>query len=205
MCFSAGASFTAAGALGSTGIIFVSKFYRDKRLWIALIPCFFAIQQAAEGFLWLAFNWGVFPNGWSLAAESLYLFFAYCFWPVWMPLALLRVEEVPWRKAIMKVLLLIGCFYFALGGFAVWKGLDEAHVVHHSISYGEVSLWTQLLYAIVVISPFFLSSIPKMWILGLAILLSFIVATLAFAYAFTSVWCFAAALICLGIYLVFRL
>ena len=205
MCFSAEASFTAAGALGATGVFFISRCWREKKIWLALIPCFFALQQASEGFLWVSFRDGVFPNSWSRAAEFMYLFFAYCFWPVWMPFALLQVEKVPWRRSLMRILLLMGSLFFLFGIFSIQSRIDEAKVVHYSISYGEANVTLQVLYAMVVVSPIILSTIPRMWIFGLLALVSFVISHLLFAYAFTSVWCFAAALICLGIYLVLKI
>ena len=54
MCFSASASFLAASLLLVTGIYALKKVKSKKQIPLALIPLFFAFQQAAEGVIWLS-------------------------------------------------------------------------------------------------------------------------------------------------------
>ena len=84
MCYSAPASFSAAIILAVIGVVVIYR--KPKRLLpLALIPCFFAIQQFAEGFVWID------PE--STLPKSTYLFFAYAFWPMWIPFATFFAEE----------------------------------------------------------------------------------------------------------------
>ena len=51
-----------------------------------------------------------------------------------------------------------------------------------------------LVYGFVVVAPFFISSLKGLKIAGALIALSFLIALFAYNYAFTSLWCFVAAL-----------
>src|SRR5262249_22728319 len=53
MCFSAAASFSAAGLLGLTGIATLAQVRNRAELPLAFTPLLFAAQQAVEGALWL--------------------------------------------------------------------------------------------------------------------------------------------------------
>lgn len=58
MCFSATASFTSTALLIPAGL-YACKLAKDtdlKCLPLALIPCFFGIQQGFEGVEWLAIH-----------------------------------------------------------------------------------------------------------------------------------------------------
>ena len=93
MCFSAQASFTAAGVLAAIGVATFAQKPERKRVAFAAFPLFFAIHQAIEGFIWLSMESGGPPT--SLA--ELYLFFAQVFWPVFTPLSVLLMED-DWRR-----------------------------------------------------------------------------------------------------------
>lgn len=196
MCYSAEASFVAAVALIVTGIVLVVRCYNSKKLFLALIPIFFGIQQFAEGIVWV----GLMSGSYSFGAQYLYLFFAEMFWPVWIPLAFAIVEKVPWRRILMGVLGVIGLgFFFKIGyNFLVYGGV-KALVCGHSINYGKAPPFFQAVYALIVMAPFFLSTIRKMWVLGIANALAFVIATLLYNYAFISVWCAFAAVLAIGL------
>ena len=86
MCFSAGASYSAAAMLGLGGIFILSQIKDKKQALFAAIPCIFAIQQLFEGFLWTSIGYNLSP---VLQAIGMYgfLFFAIPFWPTWIPLS----------------------------------------------------------------------------------------------------------------------
>src|SRR5438270_388736 len=112
MCFSAQSSFISGTILMIAGIILIKKFKNSRALLLALIPIFFGIQQLAEAWLWHAFEHYRYPDSWSLFSQRIYLFFAYMFWPVWMPLAFAIVEKILWRRVVMFLLMLLGFGYF---------------------------------------------------------------------------------------------
>lgn len=93
MCFSATASFAVAGALGVAGALSVYKTKKQFHLFFSAIPLLFATQQAAEGFVWLGLN-GVCPQLLTTAMYT-FLFFAFIFWPFWIPFSLWIRESKP--------------------------------------------------------------------------------------------------------------
>ena len=109
MCFSSAASFGAAALLAAAGIASIAKVRHQKEVMFAAIPVIFAIQQVAEGLLWLSMG--------NLALRTLredltyfFLFVAESVWPVWVPLSLLLLERSRPRKAVLASLLIIGLF-----------------------------------------------------------------------------------------------
>jgi hypothetical protein len=202
MCFSAETSFAAGAILAVAGVVLVKKFYNSKTIFLALIPLFFGIQQFAEGIVWEALKYGTYPNAYNLTAQYIFLFFADMFWPVWIPLAFGLVEKVLWRQIMMGALMLIGLlFFFNIGHSFIVYGDVKARILENSIDYGVNPLPYRILYGVITMTPFFLSSIPKMWILGIANTIAFIVADISYNYAFTSVWCGACAIITIGLFI----
>ena len=205
MCFSAEASFVAAAALGGSGAVLTNKFAGTKKVWLAATALLFGVQQAAEGVLWLAIRSGEYPNIWGLGAQYLFLFFAYMLWPVWMPMAFMAAEKQLWRKRVMGLCLIPGvAFFLVFGLHMIFDELSLAQIINCSISYGESPLGYRLVYAAGGLIPFFVSSIPRMWILGLLIGVAFGVADYLYFYAFTSVWCFFAAVIVIGFFFLLK-
>jgi len=195
MCFSTEASFISAALLGAAGLYLGNKFWKDRRFLIAITPFMFATQQASEGFLWLSLDGGTYPTAWAFFAQYTYLFFAYLFWPIWVPYAWLKAEVGGERKKLLKFVLLLGLFVALFNGiYLFWSFPIKAHIVQHSISYGGESSMLAFVYGFVVVAPFFISSIERLKIPGGLIALSFLIALFAYNYAFTSLWCFVAAL-----------
>ena len=88
MCFSAGASFVASGGLAIVGVASLKVAKKEERI-IALIPLAFALQQAIEGVQWLSLQSGCpsLPLGYG------FLFFAFIFWPVYVPLTVYLLDK----------------------------------------------------------------------------------------------------------------
>ena len=81
MCFSATASFAAAGLTGLLGLISVRRVKLRRELPLALMPIIFALQQGIEGMLWL--NLEVDPEGVAARILALgFLLLAEVFWPL---------------------------------------------------------------------------------------------------------------------------
>lgn len=98
MCFSANVSFTASIVLAIIGTCLLKKTKKQIFVPLALIPWFFAIQQASEGFVWLALPEESF-------ARNIFLFFAYFVWPIWVPFSVWFAEENRKRKQILGIFL----------------------------------------------------------------------------------------------------
>ncbi len=205
MCFSAEASFTTAGILAIIGTVLVKKFQEDKKILLSFIPLFFALQQFSEGILWVALTHDLYPNSWSLLAQGIYQFITYIFWPIWIPLAFRYAEKHSWRKSVLNILLILGSLsILKLSLTLLSQGIVTPKIVQHSITYGESPDLFKLLYAIIVLVPFFISSLPNAGIVGLIIGITFFVASYFYAYAFASVWCFFAAVVSVSLFLLLK-
>lgn len=211
MCFSAPASFTLGSALIAIGTITISKIKTKKHLLIALIPLFFGIQQYSEGVLWL---YSENPNYIATFSKNIFLFFAFFFWPIWIPLSLLVAETITSRKTAIAVFLGIG---ISIGGLlSLLIPSMRPQVYCSSIQYAfDPKLLSSItflflpglvliFYVLAVVTPLFISSLKWTKILGALIALSAIVILIIDRAFFTSMWCFFAALASLAIYYVLK-
>ena len=77
-------------------------------------------------------------------------------------------------------------------------------MVGHSIQYGQGAVTARMTYGTISLLPLFLTSIPKLWILGALSLLTFLIAELFFPLTFISVWCILAAVSSVVVWVVVR-
>ena len=219
MCFSAEASFSASAVLLPAGAYCVSRAVRGnwRFLPLGIIPIAFSVQQAAEGFVWL----GVTHDHPAMVASSavIFLFFALAFWPIWIPLSLLLPENRrPAKRVLLALVVLSPVWLWLYTPLAIdpdrWLSTT---VVHHSIAYEMSSLpalqvaprWVWRAGYLVFICLPLLVARPgtggNAVRLGAGLLVAalFAVSYLVFWYAFTSVWCFFAALVSLLLALAF--
>lgn len=199
MCFSAQASFLSAGALSIIGLLSMYIAKDKTTRFIAATPLFFALQQAIEGF-----NWMAQPMHSTLAVVPtyLYLIFVTLFWPIWTPLAVAMYEPEFWRRVMMYVCLgigaLMGMYYlyalFFFGADATIQGHHLVYTMHHSAPSWQW-LIAHALYVFGTVAPFFISSRKHMWLFGAGLLIAYAITFLFYYTAFTSVWCFLAALL----------
>jgi len=195
MCFSATASFVAAGATALIGGATLYRVDRPRALLLASMPIVFAVQQGIEGALWLTL-----PVSASSVLVSnlsfLFLFFAYVFWPIYVPITILLLEPTRRLRRSLLLCLVIG---LALGAHLFWWLLTHRHaasIQEHHIVYEtgyRATVPVALAYLSATGLPLVLSS--RRWVLslGVVILVGSIVAYLFYWDAFVSVWCFVAA------------
>ncbi len=208
MCFSAGASFTAAGALSIISLLSVKQSHTTKIIPIALTPLFFGIQQASEGFVWITLNNGDTTSILHMVSMYIFLFFAGVFWPTWVPVSLYWAEDSYKRKQLLFTLICCGALV-SITFLWMWVlKTSGAVIINHHINYpvdnypfGSTNetycrICTHalsFLYGVVTITPFFISSISYMKLLGTAVGIGAVIAYIAYLIAFPSVWCFFAA------------
>jgi len=210
MCFSATASFTASAILTPVGIYTLGRSYILDRSYLALasFPLLFGVQQAVEGLEWLSIERSMQTET-HLTALG-FLFFAYFLWPMLVPLSAYYVEASIARRKIFLLLGLIGglfglSLYLPLLVNPDWLTVE---IMRGSILYQPILIYdgvisrteVRIFYAAIVGIPLLLSSIATVRIFGILILLSVIFGFMFFEYAFTSIWCFIAAI--LSIYLI---
>ncbi|MFT6921753.1 MAG: hypothetical protein ACJA1C_000750 [Crocinitomicaceae bacterium] len=205
MCFSATASFGAGVVLTVIGIASIKKAPQKSQIMFASIPLVFGVQQIAEGVLWVTL-----PNPDLLSTHKIatvtFLLFAQVIWPIWVPISVLLLEKRNARKTIQRILVGAGILVGVYLGYCLTTFNVETKIVGYHISYRQdypVSLkyFVILLYASSTIAPLFLSNIKRMWILGLSIAISYIIAVLLYEHYVLSVWCFFASIMSVSIYL----
>lgn len=203
MCFSAQASFIASGALLALGSYAVKKVKNKASMPLALTPIFFALQQAAEGFVWLG-NTHESMAAITPVATWFFLFFAFFFWPIWIPTATIFLEKKMDRKHLLYVLLGIGITVgFTLAYTALVTGVQpevSCSHIQYPIALPDIfNFWGPALYCIATIAPFFVSTRRYFWLFGIGLSISVAVTYLFYTAFFTSVWCFFSALLSMGI------
>jgi hypothetical protein len=199
MCFSATASFAAAGVTAVAGVGSTAWARRPAHFLLACIPLFFAVHQAAEGVLWLALS----PPGhvaWVRAATFTYLGIAKVVWPIWVPLAIWSLEPASARSRALPALLGLGIVLAVAEAYGFWAYPVSATISGGHIQYGidapAAFRWTRdIAYVLVTVLPPLFSHIRLMRLMGLAVLASLIIAKIFFYATVFSVWCFFAALI----------
>jgi hypothetical protein len=221
MCFSAPASFAAGAALLPASLYCVRRaLHKDRRyIPLGLVPLAFGLQQITEGLVWR----GLESEAGDLVQQAsvLYLFFALVFWPLWIPFSLWLPENRPREKGLF--LLLIG-----LGLVWVWLFFPLAadsrrwlstEVIGHSIHYRfddipafqmvPRTIW-RVGYLVSICLPLALGRFGTggsgwvSWLVGGLVGGLFAVSYLLFWYAFTSVWCFFAAVLSLLLCVIFH-
>ena len=82
----------------------------------------------------------------------------------------------------------------------------DVKIVCNSVAYYVEStnnnIYLLLIYAFTVMAPCFISTISRAKIFGVVLLISWFISCLEYSYAFTSVWCFFAAILSSVIYLI---
>jgi hypothetical protein len=215
MCFSASASFAVGAALLPAGVYCTRTAVRKGRgyLPLAAVPFAFSSHQFCEGLVWLGL--GREDAALVEAGSVAYLFLAIAFWPFWIPFSIFCCETRPGVKRLLGILAVLGLAFTWL----FWPIAEEpgrwltTEVVHHSIRYDFYGIpgftlfspaaW-RFGYLVLVAVPLVLGCVGgkltgKGRIAGLAgglaLGASFVVSYFFFWYAFTSVWCFFAALL----------
>lgn len=199
MCFSAGASFTMAGVLTVIGGAAIGANADKPRRLFAAVPLVFAIQQAAEGIVWLTID---APAHAMLlrAAVFAFLAFALVVWPTWIPWSLRVAERDTQRRKWLTILTYAGTLVSlgAVGLLVRWE--PRAYIDGSSVQYdfgvptgALVHLLILVAYTAPPLAACFVSKIALSKVFGGALLLSMGAAMAIRAEALTSVWCFFAA------------
>lgn len=208
MCFSAGASFTASVFLAAIGTETLRKVHKPSQIVFAGIPLFFALQQLTEGVLWRVI--GDTKYAWLQTIATFdFLIMAQVIWPLAVPLSVLLMEKIKFRKKILIGLLAAGgivalYYLYSLIFCRSYAGISRFHIAYGSTFQDPYSKVAIALYLVATLAPLFVSSIKRTWILGTIVGLSFIVSVVFYTKCLTSVWCFFAAVISFVIYYIIR-
>ncbi len=198
MCFSASASFLASGYLTIMGALCLRKNKLKEATLFAAIPLLFAVQQFSEGLLWLSFshNWPQIQH----LMPYIFLFFAFFLWPIWIPVSVMLVEPHKARRKHLTALTIIGGLVsLYLYGHVLLHGVG-AQALHCHIYYDVTvpeagTIIGMIVYLLTTCIPFFISSLPIMWLFGLFLLLSYWFTYIFYFTYLISLWCFFAAVL----------
>jgi hypothetical protein len=203
MCFSATASFIAAGALVTAGAFTLHEAKDKSKVPIAAVPLLFGIQQATEGVIWLTGKMPWLQN----PAAFMYVMFSHVLWPTYIPFAVMALEPPGKRKSVLKGFTVFGAalsiwlFWYVIHG-PVSASLAQRCVVYDvnvpRIPYGLAA------YVFVTCFACFISRYKFIRVFGIAGLGSLTIALWAYREAFYSVWCFFAAILSFIIYIHLR-
>ena len=196
MCFSAQASFVAGIGLIGLGTFSVRRVRNRGECLYAWIPLLFGAQQLVEGALWLTF-----PNhapNLSKWLTYLFLLFSNVLWPIYVPLAVLALESIKWRRRVIVAMASLGAAVgvYLLGILVfhpVTTCVDGQHILYDLNNPYEQT--TILLYVIVTCISLLFSSHRRVVAFGVAAFISEVVAYTFYTTWFISVWCFFAAVL----------
>jgi len=208
MCFSAEASFAGGVIITAIGVVVVTKVHKPSQLLFACIPIFFGIQQFTEGVLWLTIPNPEYANI-QKTATYIFLVMADILWPVLIPVSILMMEKNIRKKRVLWILfaagIIVSLYYsYCLVFLHVTPKIMGYHIRYNSDFSKLFAIPVFFLYLVATIPPLFISSIKRMHIFDILMLLSCIVTAIFFTQYLTSVWCFFAALISGVIYWILR-
>jgi hypothetical protein len=199
MCFSTAASFGAGVLLTGATIVAVRKIQKPAQWAFAAIPGIFAIQQFSEGFVWLSLSHESLAP-WTQTSTVVFLFFAEILWPMWIPFALVLLEKDLWRRRMLFSLLGLGLLFsvnilFGLIALPFSANISDHHIQYHLDTPLGWTIAAMVVYGLATVVPTFISSVPRMWWLGLFIGASFFVVKYLYPHYVISIWCYFAAII----------
>lgn len=206
MCFSTTASVGAGVALGILGAVSLKKAKEPSEYALAAMPLLFSIQQFTEGAVWMSLTyttWEVYRN----AATIGFLIIAQALWPLALPFAILRFEQDPGRKKILRFFMGIGvltaCYFlYCIFTFDVNASIFKDHIFYNLDYPRHLIPFAAALYLAATIGPPLASKNKKVQAMGILILVSYVVTRLYFQPALVSVWCFFGTAIGILVYAV---
>lgn len=201
MCFSFEASVAAGTTLSAAGALTLTMARGRAELPLASIPLLFGVQQLVEALVWWSLD---HHDPWLGAASTCaYMLFSHVLWPVFVPLAMLCVEVVRWRRRAQAALLALGAVVALHGLATVLGGVDTAHVEGSSIQYERPTPSIVALYVLATCVAAVLSSRRPLRLIGAGALGLALVTWWLYTEVFVSVWCFFCAVLTLAIFVYF--
>jgi len=198
MCFSATASFMAAGVCSAIGLAALHRSQSRRQIPLALLPLLFGLHQALEGIVWLC---GGEACGYT--SGYMFAFIAFCFWSSYIPIAAWFYEQDGFRRKCIAVVISFGVFITVYSAYIMMFPLT-IDLAQHQVQYItsiKFSVFEEYFYAMVVAVPLLLIKNRFITLFGILVLTFFGVSNLYFNIARFSVWCFFAALSSVLIYL----
>jgi len=202
MCFSAPVSFVAGAALTGIGVVTLKQVKQRTEIPYALIPLIFAVQQIIEGFVWLSFG-----SSWMNAVGTYaFAFFAFAFWPMWLPFSLMLLEKNEIRRKILVFFFGIGLVVGLSQLYLIATEHVTSHIAFNSIVYTVPDAFWPLMWILYLMATCMscaFSSHRWVKVFGLALFVSLLAAYRFYTVSCFSVWCFFAAILSFIVFLYF--
>ncbi len=202
MCFSASASFVTSGGLAAVSAATAHAAPRRLR-FLALIPLAFAVQQALEGINWLT----VGRTAFCTATGYGYAFFAFVFWPVFIPASVYAIDRAGRRRVRWFLGLGVAVAFADLVALLVNPlsvSVGSGRLVY-DLGIGGIAPWlATIAYVTATCGALFASRIRAFRWFGVLIFAAFLAALGWFPQGFPSVWCYFAAVISATVFLYAR-
>jgi hypothetical protein len=205
MCFSATASFIAGGVLSAVGVVTIKKTEKKSEIPFASIPLLFGIQQIIEGIIWLTFH-NHAPEL-NIVMTFIYSVFSHVLWPIFVPLSIMLLEPVRWRKKVMFTLWIGGTvvglyLFYNLFAFPITSRVENHHIVYFSPHFYIYTVMGFYVAATCFSTMFSSHKIIRFF--GVMALAAFTISYLFYKISLVSVWCFFAAVLSIIIYGYFK-
>jgi hypothetical protein len=205
MCFSSTASFTAAGLLLPIGLATLWRVQKTNQIAFAAIPLLFSFHQWLEGMLWLSFaDAGRVPHFILVQAYSL---FSQVIWPIYIPVAVLLLEPVRWRRKLLFAIAIAGA---AVSVFLLYYMLNrpvraviDSQRIRYIFPHFHVFTASGFYLLGVCVAPL-VSSHAYVRMFGAFITVSLAVTVIFYNHWFISVWCFFSAVLSATVFLHFK-
>ncbi len=208
MCFSTEASFIGGAVIVAIGVATIRKVHKPSQLVFACIPLFFGIQQIAEGFVWLGLQNPKY-EAFLMPATYIFLIMAEVFWSFMTPLAVMLMEKNKKRLKVLWVLLGMGIsvslyFIFCISTYSIVPEIKEYHIKYVEGYPKSIQLIVFGFYLIASLTPLFISTIKRIYLMGILMAVSCLITMIFYTQFLTSVWCFFGALISIVILWILR-
>ncbi len=199
MCFSATASFGASIMLAGISTISVIKAKTPSVKILAVIPFIFSLQQFSEGFVWLSLTRENFAS-WKFPCMYTFLFFAEVIWSIGISFSMMIFEKEEKRKKILQAIFYGSILFAAVLAYSLFYYTADVKVIGNHVLYSvntpdNFKSITNLFYFFTAVLPPFLSSEKKAWLIGIALIVSYLIATIFFKEYIISIWCYFATII----------
>jgi hypothetical protein len=170
MCFSATANFVGSAALGTAGVVTLTKVKHRRELLFAALPLLFALHQFIEGFVWLGLD-GMLSPAVAHNMGAAFMLYAQGLLPFLAPLSILLFEPNAKSQRRMFPFVLIGgattlYILWALTAFPLQLYIQQNSIVYMNQATNNTAV--ALLYVVVTCGALFFSEIRMMVAFGAA-------------------------------------
>ena len=195
MCFAPEVDLVAATVVAVAGIDAWCHNESPRTAPLAALPTLFAGHTLASAFVWWGLD-GTVPPSVADAATTYFMVFAFVVLPIYVPLAILLIEQDPWRRLALLGLAAAGTVSAVDSAAALAQGRGAAEACGPAINYtiAGSAYYSGMLYILATCGALLLSSRPVLVAWG--VLNGIVVVALGqWAQAgLPSLWCFWAAI-----------